>query len=46
MTTILILNAISSTVAGVAMITMRARNIARQQAENRVAVARIRPPSP
>jgi hypothetical protein len=42
MTTILILNATSSTLAGLAMIALRARRLACQQAENRVAVARVR----
>jgi hypothetical protein len=41
MTTILILNAISSTLAGLAMIGMRARTIARQKADSRLAVARV-----
>jgi hypothetical protein len=40
-TTILILNAISSAVAGLAMIGLRVRSLARQQAASRVAVARV-----
>ena len=42
MTTILILNAISSAVAGLALIGLRARSLARQTTESRVAVARVR----
>jgi hypothetical protein len=42
MTTILILNAISSAVAGLAMIGLRASSLARRKAESRLAAARIR----
>jgi hypothetical protein len=42
MTTILILNAISSALAGLIMMGMRALSIARQKAGIRVAVARVR----
>jgi hypothetical protein len=42
MTTILILNAISSALAGLALIGMRARSLACRKAETRFAVARVR----